>query len=96
MKRNIIKSERRARIVLSRERDIERKLDEKERINLQLEEYMKQYAALTGENRVLSDATKKRGKTFWMKKILVFVYIIFFEIFSLGKKPTFLRKILEN
>ena len=74
MKRNIIKSERRARIVLSRERDIERKLDEKERINLQLEEYMKQYAALTGENRVLSDATKKRGKTF--KALLITLGII--------------------
>lgn len=74
MKRNIIKSERRARIVLSRERDIERKLDEKERINLQLEEYMKQYAALTGENRVLSDATKKRGKAF--KALLITLGII--------------------
>ena len=64
MRNKYVRSASRARIILSRERDIEKKLDEKERITLELEEYMKQYAALTGENRVLSDATKKRGKAF--------------------------------
>lgn len=47
-----IKDEERSRIVLSRERDVERLLDEKERINQQLEIYMKQYADLTGDKRV--------------------------------------------
>lgn len=54
MSKKYIRSESRARIILSRERDVERKLDEKERITLELEEYMKQYAALTGEKKVLS------------------------------------------
>ncbi len=47
-----IKDEERSRIVLSRERDVERLLDEKERINQQLEAYMKQYAELTGDKRI--------------------------------------------
>lgn len=47
-----IKDEERSRIVLSRERDVERLLDEKERINQQLEAYMKQYAELTGDKRL--------------------------------------------
>ena len=59
MRKKYIKAESRARIVLSRERDIERKLDEKERITLELEEYMKQYAALTGETKVLSPEVKR-------------------------------------
>lgn len=60
MRNKYVRSESRARIVLSRERDIERKLDEKERITLELEEYMKQYAALTGEKKVLSPEVIRR------------------------------------
>ena len=78
MKRNIIKSERRARIVLSRERDIERKLDEKERINLQLEEYMKQYAALTGETKVISPEARRRMRR--RKARLVAILVAFAAI----------------
>ena len=47
-----IKDEERSRIVLSREKDIEKLQDERERINQQLEMYMKQYADLTGEKRL--------------------------------------------
>lgn len=60
MSKKYVRSESRARIILSRERDVERKLDEKERITLELEEYMKQYAALTGEKKVLSPEVIKR------------------------------------
>ena len=60
MSKKYVRSESRARIVLSRERDIERKLDEKERITLELEEYMKQYAALTGEKKVLSPEARRQ------------------------------------
>ena len=60
MSKKYIRSESRARIILSRERDVEKKLDEKERITLELEEYMKQYAALTGEKKVLSPELIKR------------------------------------
>ena len=63
MRRNSVRNEDRARIVLSRERDIERKLDEKERITLQLEEYMKQYAALTGVEKVLSHEIKMKKRS---------------------------------
>ena len=63
MRRNSVRNEARARIVLSRERDIERKLDEKERITLQLEEYMKQYAALTGVEKVLSREIKMKKRS---------------------------------
>ena len=48
-KRVTIKDEERARIVLSKERDIDRRLFEKERIDSQLEAYMREYAAL-GDN----------------------------------------------
>ena len=60
MSKKYVRSESRARIILSRERDVERKLDEKERITLELEEYMKQYAALTGEKKVLSPEVIKQ------------------------------------
>ncbi len=56
-----IKDEERARIVLSRERDVEKLLDEKEKINQQLEMYMEQYAALTGETRVANAKYRGRG-----------------------------------
>lgn len=62
MSKKYIRSEGRARIILSRERDVEKKLDEKERITLELEEYMKQYAALTGEKKVLSPELIKRTR----------------------------------
>lgn len=62
MRRNYVRSESRSRIVLSRESDIERKLDEKERLTLEIEEYMKQYAALTGEKKVLSNKMKKQTR----------------------------------
>lgn len=62
MSKKYVRSESRARINLSRERDIEKKLDEKERITLELEEYMKQYAALTGEKKVLSTEGIKRTR----------------------------------
>ena len=47
-----IKDEERSRIVLSREKDIERLHDERELINQKLEMYMKQYADITGEKRI--------------------------------------------
>lgn len=62
MSKKYVRSESRARIILSRERDVEKKLDEKERITLELEEYMKQYAALTGEKKVLSPELIKQTR----------------------------------
>lgn len=59
-KRVTIKDEERARIVLSKERDIDRRLFEKERIDSQLEVYMREYAALTGEKRLIDNSY--RGK----------------------------------
>ena len=78
MRRNYVRSESRSRIVLSRESDIERKLDEKERLTLEIEEYMKQYAALTGEKKVLSHKMKKqaRRRTVRFFEILVAVAAI--------------------
>lgn len=77
MKKMRIRNEDRARIVLSRERDIERKLDEKEKINLQLEEYMKQYAKITGEKKVADDLYRgrKTNKVPW-KLILITAAVI--------------------
>ena len=56
-----IKDEERSRIVLSREKDIERLHDERERINQQLEMYMKQYADLTGEKRIAKNNYRATG-----------------------------------
>jgi hypothetical protein len=57
-----IKDEERSRIVLSREKDIERLHDERERINQQLEMYMKQYADLTGEKRLANNSYRDSAR----------------------------------
>ena len=74
MRKKYVNSESRARIVLSRERDIERKLNEKERITLQLEEYIKHYADLTGEDRVVDSSLRRKGKR--LKAYLITIGII--------------------
>ena len=78
MRNKYVRSESRARIILSRERDIEKKLDEKERITLELEEYMKQYAALTGETKVISPEVRRRMRR--RKARLVAILVAFAAI----------------
>ena len=78
MRNKYVRSESRARIILSRERDIEKKLDEKERITLELEEYMKQYAALTGETKVISPEARRRMRR--RKARLVAILVAFAAI----------------
>ena len=78
MRNKYVRSDSRARIILSRERDIEKKLDEKERITLELEEYMKQYAALTGETKVISPEVRRRMRR--RKARLVAILVAFAAI----------------
>ena len=77
-----IRDEERARIVLSRERDIERRLEEKERIDAQLEMYMRQYAEITGEKKLVDNSYRGRrrvpvrsGKLICATLAAIFVFV---------------------
>ena len=77
-----IKDEERARIVLSRERDIDKRLAEKERIDSQLEMYMRKSAEITGEMRLVDNSYRgkrrvpvRSGKLICATLAAIFVFV---------------------